>query len=529
MSGPEELKLSHHSLLLFFYKPRSVTTPSIDGDHDDHADHHGVVHPARHGLILNIIPNINILPRVVCGLLHASRALRHRVRAHPRQPAHLQDAPRPHQVVLAALMEEETRALVGRRLGGYYQRGFNDDDRAGGPCTVPEPRGRAGRHQSPHTPIPAPPLPLPNPRPLLLDLAHHVQDTPLLPRPPITPLLPHRLPLQHHHHHHRRIIIPPDTAAPDPRAPPITAHLPPPQPERRGDGAPARVLRGVRAHHRALVAAGRWVAGEVLERCEAEAECEFGSGGSYKCFVVYFYCTLARWGAQHVRSLSSSGEFSISKQFAALSASLDGAPPGSGSGSSAATPFGGSSTTTSTFALKVDEVDKRRKSFEFSHEQAYHAQFPPSSSVPSTSASSSYLQVLHSPGGASKQRNRDVSSSSTISSLSLPSSSSSSSSTYTYASPTTGTLTTPTTTTTTPTTLMTLDRLRASPIQEEDEAQLFPLPKRSPSSSPRVSPVPTPNGSSACLLAGGGRRRRQGRIRIRIRKMVWTRMRTTVY
>ncbi|KAF9007878.1 hypothetical protein BDQ17DRAFT_1350153 [Cyathus striatus] len=44
---------------------------------------------------------------------------------------------------------------------------------------------------------------------------------------------------------------------------------------------------------------------------------------------------------------------------------------------------------------------------------------------------------------------------------------------------------------------------RSSPIQEEDEAQLFPLPKRSPSNSPRTSPVPSPNGSSASLPVAG--------------------------
>ncbi|KDQ52965.1 hypothetical protein JAAARDRAFT_61551 [Jaapia argillacea MUCL 33604] len=44
---------------------------------------------------------------------------------------------------------------------------------------------------------------------------------------------------------------------------------------------------------------------------------------------------------------------------------------------------------------------------------------------------------------------------------------------------------------------------RRSPIQEEDEDQLFPLPspRRSPSASP--SPTPSPNGSSSCLAPCG--------------------------
>ena len=52
-------------------------------------------------------------------------------------------------------------------------------------------------------------------------------------------------------------------------------------------------------------------------------------------------------------------------------------------------------------------------------------------------------------------------------------------------------------------------RLRSSPIEEEDEAQLFPLPspRRSPSGSgasspaisPKPTPVPSPNASTSCL------------------------------
>lgn len=46
--------------------------------------------------------------------------------------------------------------------------------------------------------------------------------------------------------------------------------------------------------------------------------------------------------------------------------------------------------------------------------------------------------------------------------------------------------------------------LRASPIEEEDEAELFPLPRRTPSASPspKVSPAASPNGSSSCLAVG---------------------------
>jgi len=134
----------------------------------------------------------------------------------------------------------------------------------------------------------------------------------------------------------------------------------------------------------------------------------------------------------------------------------------------------------STFSLTVDEVDKRRKSHDFSEE--------------ASSSSSSPSHLLHSPGSLysgipryprSKPHERDVSSSSTLSSTS-------------------------TTDEIAPEGIDPRGRLRSSPIEEEDEAELFPLPSPrrspsgtpSPSPSPKISPAPSPNGSTSCLPAG---------------------------
>jgi len=152
--------------------------------------------------------------------------------------------------------------------------------------------------------------------------------------------------------------------------------------------------------------------------------------------------------------------FALSKSLDAIGSSQHGSP--------------------STFSLTVDEVDKRRKSRDFSEE-------------PSSSSSPSHL--FHSPGspysGSArypryKPHERDVSSSSTHSSTS-----------------------------TTPDEIVPegIDprgRHRSSPIEEEDEAELFPLPSPrrspsgtpSPSPSPKISPAPSPNGSTSCLPAG---------------------------
>ncbi|KAF8816921.1 hypothetical protein BYT27DRAFT_7247811 [Phlegmacium glaucopus] len=146
-----------------------------------------------------------------------------------------------------------------------------------------------------------------------------------------------------------------------------------------------------------------------------------------------------------------------------------------------------SATTAAGFSITVDEVDKRRKSFEYNMEDTDFictlspplGVTPPPSSSPlfhssafpftSSSASSRYTRV--------KPRDREVSSSSTASSIS-----------------------------TTDEFLPVLDnRLRSSPIEEEDETQLFPLPRRSrsntpsPSPSPKASPHPSPNGSTSSL------------------------------
>lgn len=148
----------------------------------------------------------------------------------------------------------------------------------------------------------------------------------------------------------------------------------------------------------------------------------------------------------------------------------------------------------STFSLTVDEVDKRRRSYDFSEEASSQRRSSIPSSVSVASSSSSPSHVFHSPGSPysgsaryprHRPHERDVSSSSTISSTS-------------------------TTDEIIPEGLDPRGRLRSSPIEEEDEAQLFPLPSPrrspsgtpSPSPSPRISPAPSLNGSTSCLPAG---------------------------
>ncbi|KAF8168491.1 hypothetical protein B0H34DRAFT_793085 [Crassisporium funariophilum] len=142
---------------------------------------------------------------------------------------------------------------------------------------------------------------------------------------------------------------------------------------------------------------------------------------------------------------------------------------------------------TSAFAITVDEVDKRRKSYDFSTEEIEYIR---ALSPPSPEASSS-SQVFHSPGSpysssssgpryprtrAQGSHDREVSSGSTVSSTSASDE-------------------------LLPDMFDPRSRLRSSPIEEEDEAQLFPLPRRSPSGtpSPKMSPTPSPSASSSCL------------------------------
>jgi hypothetical protein len=130
--------------------------------------------------------------------------------------------------------------------------------------------------------------------------------------------------------------------------------------------------------------------------------------------------------------------------------------------------------TTAAFSITVDEVDKRRKTFDYSMDDTdlIRTQQSHSSASPfaSSSGSSLYPRV--------KPRDRETSSSSTVSSVStidelLPG----------------------------PDALNFRNRLRSSPIEEEDETQLFPLPRCSRSSTPSPSPPPSliPNGSSSSL------------------------------
>ena len=125
--------------------------------------------------------------------------------------------------------------------------------------------------------------------------------------------------------------------------------------------------------------------------------------------------------------------------------------------------------TTAAFSITVDEVQKRRRSFDYSLDDTDFIrtqQSHPSASPFASSGSSLYPRV----------KPREPSSSSTVSSVStinelLPG----------------------------PDTLDSRSRLRSSPIEEEDETQLFPLPRRSRSNTPSPSPSLNPIESSSPL------------------------------
>ena len=133
-------------------------------------------------------------------------------------------------------------------------------------------------------------------------------------------------------------------------------------------------------------------------------------------------------------------------------------------------------TAATAFSITVDEVDKRRKTFDYSMEDTDFIRSlsppSPSSSHPFHSSTSPFACSGNSPYLRVKPRDREASSSST-SSMS-----------------------------TTDELLLGPDihdsytRLRSSPIEEEDETQLFPLPLRSRSNTPSPSPS---NGSSSSL------------------------------
>ena len=125
--------------------------------------------------------------------------------------------------------------------------------------------------------------------------------------------------------------------------------------------------------------------------------------------------------------------------------------------------------TTASFSITVDEVDKRRR-FDYSLDDTdlipTQQSHPSASPFASSSGSSLYPRV--------KPRDREASSSSTASSVStidelLPG----------------------------PDILDSRNRLCSSPIEEEDETQLFPLPRRSRSNTPSPPSSPNLNGSSS--------------------------------
>lgn len=152
---------------------------------------------------------------------------------------------------------------------------------------------------------------------------------------------------------------------------------------------------------------------------------------------------------------------------------------------------------TSNFAITVDEVDKRRKSQEFEEDikrlrQPYSSS--PRSSPTFHSPNAPFSSAPHSP--IYRPHEKDTSTSSTSSSIST----SSEPNTPDYPP----------------------RRPKSSPIQEEDEDQLFPLPspRRTPTSSPspsmnaspspspspsvKASPAPSPNASTSCLAPPSG-------------------------
>ena len=130
------------------------------------------------------------------------------------------------------------------------------------------------------------------------------------------------------------------------------------------------------------------------------------------------------------------------------------------------------------FSITVDEVDKRRKIFDYSMEDTDFIRSLSPHAYPSSSL------LVHSPaspfasssGPRVKARDREVPSNSTVSWVS----------TADELSPG-------------PDTLDSRNRLRSSPIEEEDETLLFPLPRSSRSNTPSPSLPPSPNGSSFSL------------------------------
>ncbi|KAH9487313.1 hypothetical protein JR316_0001386 [Psilocybe cubensis] len=163
---------------------------------------------------------------------------------------------------------------------------------------------------------------------------------------------------------------------------------------------------------------------------------------------------------------------SYSKEFSVLSSCLDDVAESSRHGAKPA------------FSLTVDEVDKRRKSIDASREnlQPFYGSVappPPGAGFASLSPGSPYSGPRY-PRGLGRERDS--------------SSSLSSNSAVDELSP--GDILDP------------RHRLRSSPIEEEDEAQLFPLPspRRSPSGtpSPRLSPSPSPRISSSGLPGPAG-------------------------
>lgn len=125
---------------------------------------------------------------------------------------------------------------------------------------------------------------------------------------------------------------------------------------------------------------------------------------------------------------------------------------------------------TSTFAITVDEVDRRHRSQNHTGRSASFSE----SSSPVSPSGPRY------PHDRSHERDTSYESVSSSNSEDL-----------------------------TPETIDSRRRLRSSPIEEEDETQLFPLPspRRSPSgsgasspaASPKPTPVPSPNASTSCL------------------------------
>ncbi|KAG5644131.1 hypothetical protein DXG03_009078 [Asterophora parasitica] len=152
----------------------------------------------------------------------------------------------------------------------------------------------------------------------------------------------------------------------------------------------------------------------------------------------------------------------------------------------------------SAFALTVDEVDKRRKSQEFTDEELKRFR----ASSPSFSPSAPHATpAFHSPHAPYSGAPYPLPLASPLRRLEKEDSTSSATSS---TSSTSSDLTAQAQELTLPP-----RRPKSSPIQEEDEDQLFPLPspRRTPSNSPSPSangsPAPSPNTSTSCLTPPG--------------------------